>query len=70
MKEKNMQDSSVYHLCAGPQLNEFAVINSYSEYIAWFMQMKAEHKGTRYLYTKLDRKGRRYHYYLRVVDVP
>lgn len=67
MREKNMHDSSVYHLCAGPQLEEFAVLNSYDEYIAQFMQLKANHKGTRYMWTKLDRNGRVYHHYLRVV---
>lgn len=69
MKEQKMYDTSVYHLCAGPQLEEYAVFNSYSEYLAHFMTLKAEHKGTRYMWTKLDRKGRRYHHYLRVVNV-
>ena len=69
MKEHHMYESSVYHLCAGPQLEEFAVLNSYNEYIAQFMELKANHKGTRYMWTKLDRKGRVYHHYLRVVNV-
>lgn len=68
MREKYMHDSSVYHLCAGPQLDEFAVINSYPEYLAWFMNLKAVHKGTRYLFRRRDNRGV-YHYYLRVVDV-
>lgn len=69
MREKHMHDSSVYHLCAGSQLAEFAVLNSYTEYLAQFMQLKADHKGTRYLFTERDSRGV-YHYYLRVVDVP
>lgn len=69
MRETCMYESSVYHLCAGPQLEEYAVFNSYNEYLAHFMKLKAEHKGTRYLWTKLDRRGRVYHHYLRVVNV-
>lgn len=69
MKETHMYESSVYHLCAGPRLEEYAVFNSYNEYLAHFMKLKADHKGTRYLYTKLDRRGRVYHYYLLVVNV-
>lgn len=69
MREKHMHDSSVYHLCADSQLDEFVVINSYTEYLAQFMNLKADHKGTRYLFTKRDNRGV-YHYYLRVVDVP
>ena len=71
MREKHIHDSSVYHLCAGSQLAEFAefaVLNSYAEYLAQFMQLKADHKGTRYLFTERDSRGV-YHYYLRVVDV-
>ena len=70
MREKHLYESSVYHLCAGPLLEEYAVYNSYNEYLAHFMTLKADHKGTRYLYTKLDRGTRTYHHYLRVVDVP
>lgn len=69
MREKHMHDSCVYHLCAGSQLAEFAVLNSYTEYLAQFMQLKADHKGTRYLFRERDNRGV-YHYYLRVVDVP
>lgn len=67
MREKYMCDSCVYHLCAGPQLDDFIVLNSYPEYLAQFMQLKAEHKGTRYLFTRRDNRGV-FHYYLRVVD--
>ena len=70
MSENGTRGSSVYHLCSGPQLAEYAVFNSYEEYLAHFMGLKADHKGTRYLYTKLDRSTRVYHHYLRVVDVP
>ena len=68
MREKHMHDSSIYHLCAGSQLEDFAVLNSYDEYLAQFMQLKADHKGTRYLFTKRDDRGV-YHHYLRVVNV-
>jgi len=69
MKDKRMYESSVYHLCAGPQLDDFVVINSYNEYLAYFLRLKADHKGTRYLYTTKDQRGV-YHHYLRVVNVP
>lgn len=69
MKDRGMYGSCVYHLCAGSQLEECALLSSYKEYLAYYyMKLKKEGKGTRYLYTKFECSGRVYHHYLRVVD--
>lgn len=60
---------NIYHVMRGPQLDDETVCKSYATYLEYFEALRKSGKGTRYLYTKMYRSGRRtyYHYYLREV---
>lgn len=68
MKDRGMYEGSVYHLYAGADMVEVKVCNGYSEYLAYYAELKKQGKGTRHWAVQFDRKARIYHYYFRVVD--
>lgn len=69
LEDAKYSPENLYHVLRGPQLDEETVCKSYSAYLEYFEALRKSGKGTRYLYTKMCRSGRRtlYHFYLREV---
>lgn len=68
-EDAKYSSENIYHVMRGPQLDEETVCKSYATYLEYFEALRKSGRGTRYLYTKMYRSGRRtyYHYYLREV---